>query len=62
MSVELKITMDGQGQIAVTGPIDNIILCYGLLEAAKEVLQKHREKIAARIVPAAVIPKGNGGS
>jgi hypothetical protein len=33
--VQLIITLDAQGQIQVNGPLDNMLLCFGLLELAK---------------------------
>jgi len=49
----LAITIDEKGQIQVTGPIENKLLCYGLLEIAKDVVHEHCERISnQRVVPA----------
>lgn len=45
MPMELKITLSDTGQITISGPIDNTLLCYGLLEQAKDIL---RTRVAAR--------------
>lgn len=40
--VELKITLDPTtGGVNVTGPINDKILCLGLLELAKGIVQAH---------------------
>ena len=38
------------GALQVTGPIDNQLLCFGLLELAKENLKIHAANQAKRIV------------
>ena len=35
MEATLTIVLDPQGQIQVSGPLDNMLLCYGMLELAK---------------------------
>ena len=37
--MELKIVMDNKGSIQVEGPIHDRLLCYGLLEAAKDAIR-----------------------
>lgn len=49
-NVELKIMMDEAGNVGVSGPIENLILCYGLLEIGKQSIQKHHEANANRLV------------
>ncbi len=50
MAVELKITMDDTGNVGVNGPIDNLILCYGLLEIARQSVQKHHDTKASNLI------------
>lgn len=51
--IELKIAMLPNGQIQVSGPLDQKVLCYGMLEAAKETIAIHHQKKAASgIIPA----------
>ena len=52
---QLLITLDADGRVIVSGPVDNKILCYGLLEAARQVIQEYK---AEKLI---VIPKHNGG-
>lgn len=58
MPLEMKILLDDAGQIQVTGPIDNKLVSFGLLELAKEAIAKHNEQREQRRVqlamPAAV--------
>jgi hypothetical protein len=39
--VQILIEMDDKGNITVRGPIENKILCYGLLESAKDAIRNH---------------------
>ena len=41
--VRLMIVMQ-DGRIGVQGPIDNPLLCYGLLESAKDAIRAHIAK------------------
>jgi hypothetical protein len=64
--VELKIAINDAGQVAITGPIDNEMLVYYLLEKTRQAVAAHHEKVAQRIVqPATALPfappaRGNG--
>lgn len=64
--IEMRIVMNDSGGIQVSGPIDQAILAYGMLEAAKQAIVEHLRARAEgnRIVPASLIPgpvfgKGN---
>jgi hypothetical protein len=41
-SIGLLITMQPNGSINVQGPIPNKVLCYGLLEAARDIIQSYK--------------------
>ena len=41
--VRLMIVMQ-DGRIGISGPIDNPLLCYGLLESAKDAIRAHIAK------------------
>jgi len=41
----LTITLEEDGRIEVTGPIDNKVLCYGMLELARQTVQAYELKI-----------------
>ncbi len=65
MPLELKVAIDETGALAISGPIDNEMVCYYLLEKARQVVAEHHATKAARLVqPAAALPfslgKGNG--
>lgn len=64
MPIELKIVQDDAGQVLVTGPVGNKLLCYGLLEAARDAVQTYHEQAKKLVQPASlVLPdlgKGNG--
>lgn len=46
----LVVTLTAGGQVRVDGPIDNRVICLGLLELAKEALAKHEQSKQNRIV------------
>ena len=60
-TTKLTITMSPSGAISVTGPIDNGLLCFGLLEVAKDVVREHiKKKAESGIVPVQILLPGNG--
>jgi hypothetical protein len=44
--VQMTITISEQGQLNVNGPIHDKLLCFGLLELAKEAVPEHHRKKA----------------
>ncbi len=48
----LTIMMEEDGRIGVNGPIDNKILCYGMLELAKQAIQAYQSG------PKILVPNG----
>lgn len=50
--IELLIALDDTGQVQVTGPIDQTLLCYGLLEIARDVIAEHKAKAQRLVQPA----------
>lgn len=60
MAIKLVIEVDDAGNFNVTGPINDKVMCYGLLEAAKDAIRaqgvQKAIEAASRIVPAAVVP------
>lgn len=54
----LTITLDQlTGQIGVNGPIQNPLVCYGMLECAKQAIAKTNEMNQGRIIPASAGPR-----
>ena len=61
-TTKLTIIMSPNGTVSVTGPIDNGLLCFGLLEVAKDVIRERiRKKAESGIVPVQLVIPGNGG-
>ena len=63
----ITITIDERGQINVNGPIENRMLCFGLLEIAKDVVREACANAEKRVQPAtsgelALIAGGKKGS
>ncbi len=42
MGVELIIKVNEQGQVSVAGPLQDKILCYGLLGMAHDVIRDYK--------------------
>ena len=49
MSIEIRITLDKNG-VRVEGPIQDKLLCFGLLEAAKDVVRSYDPAEAPRVI------------
>lgn len=53
--ITIVITMQPDGQVNISGPLDDRITCYGLLDTAKDIIQEHAAKrqqaAASGIVP-----------
>ena len=41
----ITITLSEDGKFSCAGPLDNKVLCYGLLELAKESVAKHTQRV-----------------
>lgn len=52
---EIKIILDDNGNCRVEDPIDQKMLCYGMLELAKEAIHIHHIS-KQRIIPASTLP------
>lgn len=48
------IKMDEQGRVDVTGPLHNKIVCYGLLEFAKQIIKDAKQSNIVQ--PAGQVP------
>lgn len=65
--VQIIITLTPNGELNVSGPFGNLVLFYGLLERARDVVKDaHDKRVAAGpnlIIPTTVLPPniGNGG-
>jgi hypothetical protein len=58
-TVTLVISFDQlTGAIGVNAPVQNIMLCYGMLEMARQAIQNYAAEAAKerRILPANVLP------
>lgn len=54
--MELIIKLSADGQVTVSGPIHEKLLCYGLLEAAKDAIKEFGAQ-SSSIVPATQLPQ-----
>lgn len=54
MALKLTLTLHDDGQLQLDGPLHDKILCFGLLEVAKDAIRSHQAK--PRVQPVSVIP------
>lgn len=54
--IKLTITLNPDMNVTVSGPVGNKLVCYGMLEMAKEAIS--RQQIQPTIAPASHIPAG----
>jgi hypothetical protein len=50
-AIQLVISMDETGSVNVNGPIQNLLLCYGLLEMAKVAINDHAKQNQRLVQP-----------
>ena len=53
---KLVIELMSDGRINVNGPIANKMLCYGMMELAKDAIREFNAQRKSPIVPAHVVP------
>ena len=58
--IQITITLHDDGQLTVSGPLQNKVMAYGILELAKDVIRAHQVKAPDIIVPVRLMPN-NGG-
>lgn len=46
---QLTITLDDKGSISVNGPLDQLMLCYGLIEMARDTVRRNADEKAKRV-------------
>lgn len=62
MPFQIVITMEDTGQIKMTAPMDQKIVCYGMLEIARCLVDAHKPG-EQRIIPAGgVLPPAFPGT
>ena len=56
MNQKIVIELLPNGQIQVSGPIENKIFCYGLLEAAKDAIREHVAQKMIQVPQLSIVP------
>ena len=56
--VRLSIIMFSNGEITLHGPVQDKILCWGLLRAAEEIVSRYKADSSNIVVPDIMVPKG----
>lgn len=60
--VQIIITLKGAAGVEVHGPIADKVLCYGMLEMAKDAIRDFKPPVGGLTVVQAVPPNLNGGN
>lgn len=50
MALSMTIAVDDQGRVNVSGPLENQLVCYGLLEVARDAIKAHCDAAAKMAV------------
>ncbi len=56
VKAEIRITVSSEGEIRVYGPLQDKILCLGLMEIAKDVIKNYKDGQQNIFVPQIVMP------
>lgn len=59
-TLELVITLTPEGQVGGRGPIDQLLVCYGMLELAKDAIRARAATQGQQRIVQPVIMPGNG--
>lgn len=51
MQMQLVITVEDDGRVQVSGPIDNKMVAYGLLEVARDAINDYAKGHSKLVVP-----------
>lgn len=54
--IEIKITLNDDGSVTLSGDVTSKVASYGMLEVAREIIAKHHERQAMLVQPATRIP------
>jgi hypothetical protein len=58
VKIEIVYTPGQENSVQISGPLDNKMLCYGMLEMAKHAVQSYKPSQIA--TPSIVVPKDLG--
>ena len=53
---QLVITMNAKGGVNVDGPLQNKVLCYGLLEIARQLIQEYKKPEGPKVAVVGSMP------
>ena len=54
VTAQITITVSDTGALQVSGSIDNTLLAFGMLEAAKEAIVEHHKQMERKVRPAGI--------
>ena len=61
MPLKIEIILTDEGRVMFAGPIDNKVMCYGLLEAARDIIQGHKvSESRVQLAPSVQLPPLGG--
>lgn len=53
---QILITQNDDGTVEVKGPIENRLVCYGLLAIAADAVREHLARNQSRIIQPSLVP------
>lgn len=53
--MKISVIIDEQGAATIEGPLQNKVLCYGLLQVGMDLVRKHKQGPQIQVVPGAVL-------
>lgn len=56
MSVKILIELMEDGNVTINGPLENKVLCYGLLKMGEVLVTNYEAK---KIIPMVMVPSGS---
>lgn len=58
VAAKIEIIMFSNGGVSVKGPMENKIICLGLLRAAEDIVLKYKIEQKSIVVPEMAVPPG----
>lgn len=58
--MRIAVIIDGEGRVSVEGPLNNKLLCYGLLQAGMDAVRAHKQGPQIAVAGAHQMPPAPG--
>jgi hypothetical protein len=51
VAISITINVTDDGKVGMVGPLHDKVLCFGLLEVAKDIVREHKSQQPSTIIP-----------